>query len=82
MVSELFHIAYEVRQNTQRVKLPVSLDNHFSFSQVATGTTGGDFFRSETGFALLGKGKGNHYKNDLVLRKLNQAVKAAIKATL
>ncbi|EIY8041700.1 lipase family protein [Vibrio vulnificus] len=67
MVSELCHVAYEVRRNTQRVKLPASLDNHFSFSQVTTGTTGGYFFRSETGFALLGKGKGQHYKNDLVI---------------
>lgn len=67
MASDLCDVVYEVKHSIERIRLPAAVDNHFSFSQVATGTTGGYFFRSETGFALLGKGKSQRYKQDLVL---------------
>ncbi|MGR5163003.1 lipase family protein [Vibrio owensii] len=67
LASELSIIAYEVKHNLERVKLPAVVDNHFSFSKVEVGTSGGFFFRPETGFALLGKGKSQRHKNDLVL---------------
>ncbi|MGP8306368.1 lipase family protein [Vibrio sp. YIC-376] len=67
MASDLCDAVYEVKHNIERIRLPAAVDNHFSFSQVATGTTGGYFFRPETGFALLGKGKSQRYKQDLVL---------------
>ncbi len=67
MVSDLCDVVYEVKHNIERVRLPAAVGNHFSFSQVAKGTSGGFFFRPETGFALLGKGKSQRYKQDLIL---------------
>ncbi|MCA0935827.1 lipase family protein [Vibrio alginolyticus] len=67
MASDLCDVVYEVKHNIERVRLPASVDNHFSFSQVAKGTSGGFFFRPETGYALLGKGKSQRYKQDLIL---------------
>ncbi|WP_217513398.1 lipase family protein [Vibrio metschnikovii] len=67
MASELSNIVYDVKHNLNGIRLPAVIDDHFSFSKVAVGTSGGFFFRPETGFALLGKGKSQRYKHDLVL---------------
>ncbi|EPJ2732022.1 lipase family protein [Vibrio parahaemolyticus] len=59
--------AYSIKQNLEDLEVPLALRNDFSFKDMITGTSGGFFFRPETGFALLGKGKSQRYKNDLVL---------------
>ncbi|MDF4922343.1 lipase family protein, partial [Vibrio parahaemolyticus] len=59
--------AYSIKQNLEDLEVPLALRNDFSFKDMITGTSGGFFFRPETGFALLGKGKSERYKNDLVL---------------
>ncbi|MCG3758111.1 lipase family protein [Vibrio cincinnatiensis] len=59
--------AYSIKQNLEGLEVPLALRNDFSFKDMITGTSGGFFFRPETGFALLGKGKSQRYKNDLVL---------------
>ncbi|WP_238131456.1 hypothetical protein [Vibrio cincinnatiensis] len=55
MASELSNIVYDVKHNLNGIRLPAVIDDHFSFSKVAVGTSGGFFFRPKTGFALLGK---------------------------
>lgn len=65
--SVLSSLAYEIRYNHSYLDMPIELENDFTFSDVAKGTSGGFFFRSETGFALLGKGKGQRHKGDLII---------------
>ncbi|MDA0382186.1 lipase family protein [Vibrio owensii] len=65
--SYLASAAYAIKNNLEDLEVPLSLRNDFSFKNMVTGTSGGFFFRPETGFALLGKGKSQRHKNDLVL---------------
>lgn len=65
--SQLASAAYAVKLNLDDLEVPLALRNDFSFKDVVKGTSGGFFFRPETGFALLGKGKSQRYKQDLVL---------------
>lgn len=59
--------AYSIKQNLEDLEVPLALRNDFSFKDMITGTSGGFFFRPETGFALLGKGKSERKKENLWL---------------
>jgi pimeloyl-ACP methyl ester carboxylesterase len=77
MVVELSTVAYAVQktQKTKRFDFDVSknLANHFnfnSFSKPVMGTSGGFVAKAknqQTGFALIGQGKSEQYKDDIVI---------------
>lgn len=73
IASDLALAAYEIKGPVSKGhKLEVSSEtyNNFSFDlskNVLKGTSGGFFWRQETGFALIGQGKSQQFKNDHVI---------------
>lgn len=77
MVVELSSIAYSTLQMKKQKRFSFdtskSLSNHFnfdSFSKPVMGTSGGFVAKArnqQTGFALVGQGKSQEYKNDIVI---------------
>lgn len=65
--ASLAYIAYDARKGGNYENTPIEIKNDFTLNDLAKGTSGGYFFRQETGFALLGKGKSQRYRNDLVI---------------
>ncbi|MGF1875791.1 lipase family protein [Photobacterium frigidiphilum] len=68
---DLANAAYAAKdlQNMAAMKMRDETRKHFSFDHknVIKGTSGGYFWRPETSFALLGKGKSLTHKNDHVI---------------
>jgi len=71
MASELALTAYGTQHHHKGSRLVIdgAIREHFSFNSndVIQGTSGGLFWRKQTGFVLLGKGKSQQYKNDHVI---------------
>ncbi|SON48549.1 lipase family protein [Vibrio tapetis] len=71
IASQLAFAAYGAMNISKGIKLAVGDETkrNFSFDLTNTvkGTTGGFFWRQETGFALLGKGISQKHKNDHVI---------------
>lgn len=71
MAADLASAAYEVKGNSNAELIDMNLEtkNNFSFKakDIVKGTSGGFFWRQETGFALIGKGTSQRHKNDHVI---------------
>ncbi len=71
IASQLALSAYDTRRIEKGVMLAVAdeVNKNFSFNldNVVKGTSGGFFWRQESGFALLGKGISQKHKNDHVI---------------
>ncbi|WP_444979126.1 lipase family protein, partial [Agarivorans gilvus] len=70
IASRIAETAYSVEQTiSSPIDIPRAVSKHFSFNSndVIQGTSGGLFWRKQTGFVLLGKGKSQQYKNDHVI---------------
>jgi len=71
IAADLALAAYEVTNNGHGGPIDMSLETKKNFSfdlkSVVKGTSGGYFWRQETGFALLGKGISQKHKNDHVI---------------
>ncbi|QUX93876.1 lipase, partial [Marinomonas sp. A3A] len=69
LASQLALLSYTIEQNNSTVVLPEAVKRHFIFNSnnIQKGTSGGFFWRVETGFALIGHGNGETYKNDHVI---------------
>ncbi|OBT07018.1 lipase [Shewanella sp. UCD-FRSSP16_17] len=76
LVAELSNVAYQATNNSTgffRVALTQNLSNHFnfnSFTKPVMGTSGGFVAKAknqQTGFALVGQGKSEEYRNDIVI---------------
>jgi len=69
--SQLARTVYAVENQNDLVELEFGMDEalkkDFSFNSMLQGTSGGLFWRKQTGFVLLGKGKSQQYKNDHVI---------------
>lgn len=67
LASQLALLSYQIEQGTTDIEVPRFIRNNFTLNNVQRGTSGGFFYRVETGFALIGHGNGETYKNDHVI---------------
>lgn len=79
VASELAQLAYDIEKGAKNLRAPDVISTHFKFNlnNVQRGTTGGFFWRKETGFVLIGQGHSQLYKNDHVIAIRGTALNAA-----
>lgn len=79
VASEIASLVYTIRGNIEALDVLPATANHFKFNlnNVQRGTTGGFFWRKETGFVLIGQGHSQLYKNDHVITIRGTALNAA-----
>ncbi|WP_411992927.1 lipase family protein [Agarivorans sp. DSG3-1] len=69
--SQLALVSYDVQAQSSFADLERTIDGSvtkdFTFNSILEGTSGGLFWRKQTGFVLLGKGKSQQHKNDHVI---------------
>ncbi|MPW29309.1 lipase family protein [Agarivorans sp. B2Z047] len=81
IASKLALLSYQSEQYKKGQEFTISpeIRKHFDFNLtdgIIQGTSGGLFWRKQTGFVLLGKGKSQQYKNDHVIAIRGTANKA------
>ncbi|SBS24794.1 Lipase (class 3) [Marinomonas spartinae] len=69
IASRIAQLSYTVERSPKTLILPEIIKKHFSFNinNIKKGSSGGFFWRQETGFALIGKGHSELYNNDHVI---------------